>query len=162
METQDHLTLQERINALSWRDRAELLHQLSPSFFRATCEICVPGPRGRTDEQLIEGFAEAFEVCPPELVERAATFFAIWETIQAWLGSHTLSRSRYARFADAVGDLLADERTPECVYNIITHAIIEIGNLAGQSAEAFAEQTRLWLPAALEELEASDEVMKRG
>jgi hypothetical protein len=82
--------------------------------------------------------------------------------MQERLSSHTLSKSRYARFADALSDLLADEHTPSKVYDIITQTIIEIGNLSGQSAETFAQQTRVWLPAALEELETAEEVMKRG
>ena len=162
MESQEHLTLQEHINNLSWHDRAELFHQLSPLFFRAVCDMFVPNSQDRTDKQLIEEFAYAFETCPPELVKRGAKFFAIWRSMQERLSSHTLSKSRYARFADAVSDLLADEHTPSRVYDIITQAIIEIGNLSGQSAETFAQQTRAWLPAALEELEAADEVMKRG
>ena len=162
MQSQEHLTLQEHINNLSWHDRAELFHQLSPSFFRAICSMFVPGSEGRTDEQLIDEFAYAFETCPPELVERGAKFFGIWNSMQERLSSHTLSKSRYTRFADVVSDLLADEHTPSRVYDIITQAIIEIGNLTGQSAETFAQQTRAWLPAALEELERVEEVMKRG
>jgi hypothetical protein len=142
MESQEHLTLQEHINALSRHDRAELFHQLSSSFFRAVCDMFVPGSQGRTDEQLIEEFAYAFETCPPELVKRGAKFFAIWNSMQERLSSHTLSRSRYARFADAMSDLLADEHTPSRVYDIVTQAIIDIGNLTGQSAETFAQQTR--------------------
>jgi len=162
MQSQEHLTLQEHINALSWPDRAKLFCQLSPSFFRAICDMFVPSSEDRSDEQLVEEFAYAFETCPPELVKRGAKFFAIWNSMQERLSSHSLSQSRYARFADAVSDLLADEHTPSRVYDIITQAIIEIGNLTGQSAESFAQQTRAWLPAALEELEAADEVMKRG
>ncbi len=162
MEPQEHLRLQERINALSWQDRAELFHQLSPSFFRAVCDMFIPGPAERTDEQLIEEFTFAFETCPPELVERGAWSFGILNSMQGRLSSHTLSKSRYARFADAVSDLLADEHTPSRVYDIMTQAIIDIGNLSGQSAEAFAQQTRAWLPAALEELETAEEVMRRG
>jgi hypothetical protein len=162
MQSHERLSLQEYINALSWHERAELFHQLSPSFFRAFCDMFVPGSEGRTDEQLIEEFAYAFETCPPELVERGAKFFGILNSMQERLSSHTLSKSRYARFADAVSDLLADEHTPARVYDIITQAIIEIGNLSGQSAESFAQQTRAWLPAALEELETAEEVMRRG
>jgi hypothetical protein len=162
MEPQEHLRLQERINALSWHDRAELFHQLSPSFFRAICDMFIPGPDDRTDEQLIEDFTYAFETCPPELVERGAKFFTILNSMRERLSSHPLSKSRYARFADAVSDLLADEHTPPKVYKIVTQAIIEIGNLSGQSAQAFARQTRAWLPAALEELETAEEVMRRG
>jgi len=162
MQSQEHLTLQEHINNLSWHDRAELFHQLSPSFFRAVCDMFVPGSQDRTDEQLIEEFTYAFETCPPELVKRGAKFFGILNSMQEHLSSHTLSKSRYARFADAVSDLLADEHTPPKVYDIVTQAIIDIGNLSGQSAEAFAQQTRAWLPAALEELETAEEVMKRG
>jgi hypothetical protein len=162
MQSHEHLRLQERINALSWHDRAELFCQLSPSFFRAICDLFIPGPAERTDEQLIEEFTFAFETCPPELVERGAWFFSILNSMQGRLSSHTLSKSRYARFADAVSELLADEHTPPKVYDIMTQAIIDIGNLSGQSAEAFAQQTRAWLPAALEELETAEEVMKRG
>ncbi len=162
MQSHEQLSLQERINALSWRDRAELFCQLSPSFFRAICDLLIPGSQDRTDEQLIEEFTYAFETCPPELVERGAWFFGILNSMQERLSSHTLSKSRYARFADAVSDLLADEHTPSRVYDIMTQAIIDIGNLSGQSAEAFAQQTRVWLPAALEELETAEEVMKRG
>jgi hypothetical protein len=162
MESQEHLTLQEYINNLSWHERAELFHQISPSLFRAVCDMFVPGSQDRTDEQLIEEFTYAFETCPPELVKRGAKFFAIWNSMQERLSSHTLSHSRYARFADAVSDLLADENTPSRVYDIVTQSIIDIGNLSGQSAEAFAQQTRAWLPAALEELERVEEVMKRG
>ena len=162
MEPQEHLTLQERINALSWYDRAELFCQLSPSFFRAICDMFVPGSQDRTDEQLIEEYTYAFETCPPELVERGAKFFGIWNAMQERLSSHTLSKSRYARFADAVSDLLADEHTPSKVYEIVTQAVIDIGNVSGQTAETFAQQTRAWLPAALEELETAEEVMKRG
>jgi hypothetical protein len=162
MQSQEHLRLQERINALSWHDRAELFCQLSPSFFRAICDLFIPSPEDRTDEQLIEEFTFAFETCPPELVERGAWFFGILNSMQERLSSHTLSKSRYARFADAVSDLLADEHTPPKVYDIMTQAIIDIGNLSGQSAEAFAQQTRAWLPAALEELETAEEVMRRG
>ena len=162
MQSQEHLTLQEHINNLSWHDRAEFFCQLSPSFFRAICDLFVPGSEDRTDEQLIDEFAYAFETCPPELVKRGAKFFGILNSMQERLSSHTLSKSRYARFADAVSDLLADEHTPSRVYDIMTQAIIDIGNLSGQSAEAFAQQTRAWLPAALEELETAEEVMKRG
>jgi hypothetical protein len=162
MQSHERLSLQEYINALNWHDRAELFCQLSPSFFRAVCDMFIPGPEDRTDERLIEEFTFAFETCPPELVQRGAKFFAIWNSMQERLSSHTLSKSRYARFADAVSDLLADEHTPSRVYDIVTQAIIEIGNLSGQSAESFAEQTRAWLPAALEELETAEEVVKRG
>jgi hypothetical protein len=162
MQPHERLSLQEHINALSWHDRAELFCQLSPSFFRSICDMFVPGSQDRTDEQLIEEFAYAFETCPPELVKRGAKFFAIWNSMQERLSSHTLSKSKYARFADAVSDLLADEHTPSRVYDIITQAIIEIGNLSGQSTETFAQQTRAWLPDALEELEKAEEVMKRG
>jgi hypothetical protein len=162
MQPHDRLTLQEYINALSWHERAELFHQLSPSFFRAICDLFVPGSEDRTNEQLIEEFTYAFETCPPELVERGAKFFGILNSMQEQVSSHTLSHSRYARFADAVSDLLADEHTPSRVYDIMTQAIIDIGNLSGQSAESFARQTRAWLPAALEELETAEEVMKRG
>ena len=162
MQSQEHLRLQERINALSWHDRAELFCQLSPPFFRAICDLFIPGPAERTDEQLIEEFTYAFETCPPELVERGAWFFGILNSMQERLSSHTLSKSRYARFADAVSDLLADQHTPTKVYEIVTQAVIDIGNLSGQSAETFAQQTRAWLPAALEELETADEVVKRG
>lgn len=162
MEPQRELSLQERINALSWHDRAELFCRFSPSFFRAVCDMFVPGPEDRSDEQLIEEFSFAFETCPPDLVTRAARFFAIWNSMQERLSSHSLSRSRYARFADAVSDLLADEHTPSKVYDIVTKAIIDIGKLSGQPVETLAQQTRDWLPAALEELERIEEVMKRG
>jgi hypothetical protein len=162
MQSHERLSLQEYINALSWHERAELICQLSPPFFRALCDMFVPGSQDRTDEQLIEEFTYAFETCPPELVERGAKFFGIWNSMQERLSSHTLSKSRYARFADAVSDLLADEHTPSRVYDIVTQAVIDIGNLSGQSAETFAQQTRAWLPAALEELETADEVVKRG
>jgi len=162
MQSHEQLSLQEYINALSWHDRAELFHQLSPPFFRAVCDMFIAGPEDRTDEQLIEEFTFAFETCLPELVKRGAKFFAIWNAMQERLSSHTLSKSRYARFADAVSDLLADEHTPPKVYEIMTQAIIDIGNLSGQSAEAFAQQTRAWLPTALEELETADEVVRRG
>jgi len=56
MQLHEQLSLQERINALSWHDRAELFCQLSPSFFRAICDMFIPGPEDRTDEQLIEEF----------------------------------------------------------------------------------------------------------
>lgn len=160
MHPQEHLTLQEHINALTWLERAELFRELSPSFFRAICDLFIPGPEGRTDEQLIEEFTYLFETCPPELVKRGAKFFAIWNSMEEQLSSHTLSHSRYARFADAVSDLIADERTPSKVYDIIMQAILDIGNLAGQSTEAFARQTRLWLPDALEELEKAEEARR--
>lgn len=147
---------------MTWLERAELFRELSPSFFRAICDLFIPGPEGRSDEQLTEEFTYAFETCPPELVKRGAKFFAIWNSMEERLSRHTLSRSRYARFADAVSDLLADEHTPSKVYDIVMQAIIDIGNLTGQTAEAFAQQTRLWLPDALEELEKAEEVMKRG
>lgn len=162
MQSHDDSSFQEHINSLSWHDRAELFYELSPSFFRAVCDMFIPGPEDRSDKQLMAEFVKALEICPPDFVERAMKFFAIWNSIQEQVSSHTLSHSRYARFADAVSDLLADEHTPSKVYNIVTQAIVEIGNLSGQSAETFAKQTRLWLPEALEELEAAEEVMKRG
>jgi hypothetical protein len=162
MQSHDDSPFQEHINNLSWRERAELLYELSPSFFQAVCDMFVPGSNDRTKEQLINEFVETLETCPPEFIERAMKFFAIWNLMQGQVSSHTLSQSRYARFADAVSDLLADEHTPSKVYDIVTQAIIDIGNLTGQSAETFAQQTRLWLPAALEELEQAEEVMRRG
>lgn len=80
MQSQEHLTLQEHINNLSWHDRAELFCQLSTSFFRAVCDMFIPGPEDRTDKQLIEEFTYAFETCPPEFVKRGARFFAIWNS----------------------------------------------------------------------------------
>jgi len=89
MEPQRESSLQEHISALSWHDRAELFHQLSPSFFRAACDMLVPGPEDRSDEQLIEEFAYAFETCPPELVERGAKLFRILNSMQERLSGHT-------------------------------------------------------------------------
>ncbi len=82
--------------------------------------------------------------------------------MQKRLNSHTFSRNRYGRFADAVSDQLADEHTRSMVYGIVTQAIIDIGNLLGQSADTFAQQTHLWLLDALNEIGTAEEVVRRG
>lgn len=162
MQSHDDSSFQEQKNLLNWRVGLEMLYEMSPSFFRAVCDMFIPGPDHRSDDQLMAEFVKALQTFPPDFTERATKFFAIWNSVQEHVSSHISGHSRYTKFANAVSDLLANEHTPSKVYDIVTQAIIEIWNLTGQSAEAFAKQTRLWLPAALEELEAAEEVMKRG
>jgi hypothetical protein len=162
MESHDDSPFQESSNNLNLRTRLEMLCQMSPPFFRAVCDMFIPSPEHRSDEQLMADLVKAFQTFPPDFTERVTKFFAIWNAVQKHVSSHLPGYSRYTKFANAVSDLLADEHTASKVYDIVTRAVIEIWNLTGQSAEAFAKQTRLWLPAALEELEAAEEIMKRG
>lgn len=162
MQSQDDSQFQEQNNLSNLRTRLEMLCEMSPPFFRAVCDMFIPGPDDRSDHQLMADLVKAFQTFPLDFNERVTKFFALWNAVQEQVSSHIPGHSRYTKFANAVSDLLVDEHTPSKVYDIVTQMVIEIWNLTGQSAEAFAKQTRLWLPAALEELEQAEEVMRRG